>query len=118
MMVHVDALFGGVKIAFLEGKHRALAACYEAAVGSVRDHIDIGQTAAVQVISAFALICSGCTAPEKVCGESHSLDSFMLFFGRELIFDFFIISDVNGMLWRLSEPTSSLGVTSTTSGVI
>lgn len=76
MMVHVDALFGGVKIAFLEGKHRTLAACYEAAVGTVRNHIDICQAAAIQVISAFALICGGCTAPEKVCGETHGFGSF------------------------------------------
>ena len=71
VMVHVDPFPGRVEVTVLEVEHLSFAAGNEAAVRTVRDHVDIGEAAAVEVEGAFALIGGSGAAPEKVCGKTH-----------------------------------------------
>ena len=71
-MVKIDAGLRGIVVAVLEVEHLALAGDHRVALGAVRSHVHVGQTAAVHVVGALALVGSRRAAPQEVITESHA----------------------------------------------
>ncbi len=72
MVIEIDAGLRRIVIAVLEVEHLALAGDHRIALGAVRSHVHVGQTAAVHVVGALALVGSRRAAPQEVITESHA----------------------------------------------
>lgn len=72
MVIEIDAGLRGIVIAVLEVEHLALAGDHRIALGAVRSHVHVAQTAAVHVVGALALVGSRRAAPQEVFTESHA----------------------------------------------
>ena len=72
VVIEIDASLRRIVIAVLEVEHLALAGDHRIALGAVRSHVHVGQTAAVHVVGALALVGSRCAAPQEVITESHA----------------------------------------------